>query len=190
MSSAWEGYAAEQEGKVEEPLVDNAKAVLSGLINDLWAAEKKVEELEENLKEAKAEVRKIGEQKIPKVFEDMEIDDESVVRVNGVGVTIKTNVTATPKKENRDGVYDWLEEHGHGGIVKRKALFDLGRMKPEEAAEFLQGVENATSRSGKFERKVEPATLKSFVNKGLAEGVEIPMEMFGVYVKRVADIKS
>lgn len=186
MTDVWEEWVEEQV-PTREALGGNAKAVLSAQIKDLREAEKEVIRLDEELKKAKERVKNISEHVIPSTFEEMEIDDESKIVVDGFSVTIKQTIHATPKAARREEMYAWLEERGHGGLIKRKAIFDLGRMPAEEAQEWIDGIED---QRGKFERKVEPMTLKSFVKDQIEEGTEIPMDLFGAYTRRVAEVKS
>lgn len=184
--SEWETYAEER--TEETPKIgDNMKAVLESQVRELWEAEQHVSELEDELKAAKSRVRNISEQQIPSTFEDMGLDDESTVSVGGVKVTIRQSVHASPKAEDRAAVYDWLEEHGHGGLIKRTGIFKTGRDNEEK---FKRWISSIKTYPGEFNRKVEPATLKAFVNEQLAAGVEIPMELFGAYTRRTAKVKS
>jgi len=187
MSDAgWEQYAAAKADQKPE-IGDNMKAVLEGQIKDLWEAEKEAARLEEELKEAKAKVRRIAEEQIPKTFEDMGMDDESVVSVGGIKVSIKQSVHASPKAARRDEMYDWLEEHGHGGLIKRTGVFKTGK---DQEKKFKRWIKSIKTYPGMFERKVESATLRAFVNDQLKQGTEIPMDLFGAYTRRIAEIKS
>lgn len=178
MNSDWEGY----EDKAPE-IGDNARGVLMDQVTKLYEAEVRVAELETELKEAKQIVRNISEEQIPSTLEDMGLE-EAVVD-GGLKISIKETTHASPKADNRETVYNWLEEHGYGGLIKRNAIFRIGRDKEDEARALVASVKDFP---GSFERKVEPATLKKFVNDALAEGVEVPMELFGAYTRRVAKV--
>ncbi|AAT69486.1 gp10 [Alphaproteobacteria phage PhiJL001] len=151
----------------------------------MWEAEKEVAALEAKLKEAKERLRKYSEETIPNTLEDMGLEEVTVT--GGLKVKIRTSVHASPKKENREAVYDWLEKHGHGGLIKRHAIFTVGRDNERQAKSWIKRIK---AFPGLFERKVESATLRSFVNQSIEEGTEIPMELFGAYTRRVAEVKS
>lgn len=184
--SEWGDYAAEAEAR-REPVGDNAKAVLDSQVTELWEIEKEIADLEEQLKKAKERHRKMAEHTIPATFEDMGLDDDSVIKVGGVQITIKQSVHASPKAANREDVYDWLERHGHGGLIKRTGVFRTGR---DNEKKFRRWIKSIKTYDGTFERKVEPATLRSFVKEQLAQGNEIPMDLFGAYTRRVATVKA
>lgn len=180
LTTSWEKYAREQESI--EP-GSNAKAVLEGQVHDLREAEKIVAFLEAELKEAKKKVRHIAEEVIPATLEDMGLEEVTVK--GGLKVKVKQLVYASPRKENREKVYDWLEEHGHGGLIKRHGIFTVGRENEKKAKAWIKRIK---SFPGRFERKVEPSTLSAFVRQELESGTEIPMDLFGAHPKRVAKV--
>lgn len=180
--NGWEGWVEGQE-KVEPGA--NAKSVLEGQVRDLWDAEKEVARLDEELKAAKELARRIAEQQIPATLEDMGLEEVTVT--GGLKVKIKQSVHASPKADNREKVYDWLEEHGHGGLIKRQGVFTVGRDNEKKAKRWIKSIK---SFPGRYERKVEPSTLRSFVNQCLQDGTEIPMDLFGAYTRRIAEVKS
>lgn len=163
----------------------NARAVLLGQVQELRDAEALVADLEADLKEAKNTVLRYLEELIPDTLEDMGLE-EAVVD-GGLKVSVKSKVHASPRAGNRDAVYDWLEENNHGGIVKRKGIIDFGKTSEEDARATLERVEGFRSE---FQRKVEPATLTKFVADMLEQGVEIPLDLFGAYTRRVATVKT
>lgn len=181
----WEAYAEEQGDTAPTPGA-NAKAVLEDQIKQLNEEDEAIAKLEEDLKQAKARRVKLVENIIPETFADMGLDDDSVIKVDGKAVTIKTTVYASPKAENRGKVYDWLEENGHGGLIKRTAIFKTGR---DNEAKFRRWIKSITTYDGEFAKSVAPATLKAFVNEQLQAGTEIPMDLFGAYTRRIATVK-
>lgn len=182
--AAWDEYAQSQAERAPK-IGDNFKKVLEDQVKALWEAEKHVADLEEQLKKAKAEVRAISEQQIPSTLEDMGLEEATVT--GGLKVMIKESVHASPKADRRDELYDWLEEHGHGGLIKRTGVFQTGR---DNEKKFKRWIKSIKTYPGQFNRKVEPSTLRSFVNEQLKEGTEIPMDLFGAYTIRKAQVES
>lgn len=184
-ATGYEEWAAEQGDVAPEPGA-NAKAVLEDQIRQLDVEDKEIERIEEELKAAKARRTKLVEQIIPQTFEDMGLDDDSVIKVDGKAVTIKTTIYASPKAADREQVYDWLEENGHGGLIKRTGVFETGR---DNEAKFRRWINSIKTYPGEFKRTVAPQTLKAFVSEQLDAGEDIPMELFGAYTRRVATVK-
>lgn len=181
--SSWEEYVSD----TEEVPGHNVKAVLRDQIKRLQDAETQVAELEEALKLAKARVRQLTEYEIPNTFETLGIDPDSKIRVDGYEVTVVDKISASPKAADREKVYDWLEENGHTGLIKRKAVFDVGRDDVDKVQEWMTGVEGYR---GEFERRVEPQTLSAFVRSQVADGKEIPTELFGMRSVRTVKVKA
>lgn len=181
----WEAFAEEQGDTAPTPGA-NAKAVLEDQIRQLDGEDKIIAQLEEDLKAAKARRVKLVENVIPETFADMGLDDDSVIKVDGKAVTIKTTVYASPKAADREKVYAWLEENGHGGIIKRTAVFKTGR---DNEKKFRRWIKSISTYDGEFLKSVAPATLKAFVNEQLQAGTEIPMELLGAYTRRIATVK-
>lgn len=180
--SSWADHVEEQ------PAIEpgaNAKTVLEGQVRLLWEAQKEAERLETELKAANARVRMISEETIPATLEDMGLDE--VVVKGGLKVTVKTKTFTSPKADRKDELYDWLEQHGYGGIIKRQAVFHVGRDNEKEAKAWIKTIKKFP---GSFERDVHSSTLKSFVTGAEKEGVEIPQELFGVRKLKVAEVKS
>jgi len=180
----WEAYADEQEATPPK-MGNNTKAVLEDQIRQLKLEDEEIDRLEAELKTAKERRTKLVELTIPATFEDMGLDDDSVIKVDGKAVTIITSTFASPKAADREKVYDWLEEHGHGGLIKRTGIFQTGR---DNEKKFKSWIDSIKTYPGTFSRKVEPTTLKAFVNEQLKAGTEIPMDLFGAYTKRVAKV--
>ena len=178
----WGDYANEQESKRAE-IGDNSKSALTGLVTQLYEAEADVARLDDELKAAKKRVVNISEEQLPEMLQDMGLEEGTVE--GGLSIAIEEKVHASPKKDNREKVYDWLEEHGHGGLVKRTGVFTVGR---NEEKKFRRWLKSIKTYAGVFQRKVEPATLTKFVNDQLKAGTDIPMELFGAYTRRAAKV--
>ena len=177
---AWKGYEPPP-----APADDNVRSVLEGQVKDLFAAEHKVVSLELELSKAKEEYNRLAEHVIPNTMEDL--GQSHAKLLNGVTIEIKQKVFASPPKNKREDCYDWLERNGHGGLIKRQGIFAVGKDNEAKAKRWIKSIK---SFPGRFERKVEPQTLRAFVTNALEEGLEIPMQTFGAYTKRVAIVKS
>jgi hypothetical protein len=161
---------------------DNSLAALSSLADDYREAENKVARLEKELKEAKAALQLIAERHLPDLMEELDINDFSTG--SGLKITMGESISAKPRADRRAALYKYLEDHGEGGMIKRTVEFAFGVNKEDEAQEFLK----SAGRPGKFVKKVEPSTLSAYVRAQLEEGTELPLDLFGVFRKRVAKV--
>lgn len=162
----------------DSPPPADGLARLSALAEELVEAERKVIEAEEGLKKAQEVVRGLSEKTIPELMEKLGI--ETFTTTSGLKVKVKDALRVSTKKENRDEALDWLEDNGHGALVKRKIAVEFGR-EPEEqkkAAALRKWL--ATKKFVTLEeRKVEPSTLKAFIARELEAGHEVPLDVFG-----------
>jgi hypothetical protein len=75
-------------------------------------------------------------------------------------------------------------------LIKREVKVEFGKDQEEWAQELereLKGWKHPLKVDVK--RGVHPSTLASFVTEQLQEGVEIPLDTFGVYRQRAAKIE-
>ena len=167
------------------PVGDDALSRISRLAVELRQAKAQVEDAESALKAAKDQLIQIGEHDLP---EAMAAVNMSEVRLSdGTKVSVADNVFARITDHNKDAAFMWLNNNGHGNLIKREFKIGFGRDQEQWAAEFettlgTQGVQ--------YDRKqaVHPSTLKSFVKGQLEDGVDIPEEVFGVHRKSVAKL--
>jgi len=153
---------------------------LGKLIKSLVSAENEVTQLEKYLKEAKARVREISQEKIPQYMRSIGV--EEFTTSDGHKVRIRDDVDSKPLVANRPAVYQWLEENGHSGLIKTSVSVNFPRMSREQAVKLEQEMQERFPGSVSSQVKVEPQTLKKFVRESLKEGVTPPTDIFGISV--------
>lgn len=154
-------------------------------IAEMEHAEAEVVAAQEALKAAQEKHRELSEQRIPELMETLGL--EEFTTKSGRRVKIKTKIRASIAGARKHEAIQWLEENGHGSLIKRTVMVAFDRTQQSDAKNLL------TSLRGKFagvkeEIKVEPMTLTKFVNDILKEGKEIPCELFGVYHQRFTEV--
>lgn len=153
---------------------------------DLYATAKEHEEiLLAEYKKAKARACKIVEEDIPEIMTECGLTEFKTA--SGRKITIKDEVHANISQANVDAAHEWLEEHGHGGIVKRDVVVSFNKDQEEEAKEAAAGL-RANFPAVKVKSNIHSSTLKAWVSSRLREGEEIPPSI--TYEKRpVAKVK-
>lgn len=166
---------------------DNLVAALANMADQQEAAEAEVARLESLLDEAKTNLRRIVEHEIPSLMDGLE---GTINLPDGRKVTIAEKIRASVKKEVKPIAMRWLDDNGHGGIVKRQFIIEFGKDQEEWARAFRQQLaESRVPLNVKEERNVQWQTLDAWVREQLAEGNQLP-EVFGVFRQRFAKIKS
>lgn len=167
---------------------DNILAQLSGLAMDQKRAEAAVAQAEEALATAKAELKRISEQEIPDLMDKAEMTDYTTK--DGIKIKIKEKVHGSIPKDKEAQAFDWLKENKHDDLIKREFKIQFGKNDEAWANKFLADL-NKRKRPLAFElkRTVHPSTLSSFVAGQLEQGVDFPMDTFGVFRKRSSVIE-
>ncbi len=163
----------------------DALAVISQLSVDLRIASRDVSEIEEALKIAKELQLQIAEHDLPEAMAAVGMGE--VKLSDGTKVTIKEDIFARISAENAIEAHAWLNDNGHGNLIKREFKIAFGRDQEEWAEKFEVSL---TTQEVSYDRKqaVHSSTLKSFVKGQLEDGVEIPEDVFGVFRKTVAKL--
>lgn len=155
----------------------------------------KEEDLEEQLKECKRELKNYQENLVPELMSEIGLTE--LVTAGGLRVEMKEEVRAAfPKEgdERRPIAFAYLERTGNDGIVKNVVGVSLGRDSAAAAkaiAEAISSVVSALKISASVEQtlSIHHQTLVKFLKDQLRDGAEVPMEAFGAFVQRFARIK-
>lgn len=149
-------------------------------------AQVKVKKLEAELKVAKEELRQIAEKRLPEAMDSVGIT--TYTTKEGVSVEISEKIRASLPVENRPKAFAWLEENGFGGMIKSEVIVNFGRSKIDDATKLVEEL-RAESHLANLERRVEPMTLTAFVKEQLTQGKELPLDIFGVFRQRIAEVE-
>ena len=172
---------------IDETLDAGKLASLSNLVDHQLDEEMEVARLEGLLKDTQERLRDVAERQIPDLMDEIGLD--TITTSAGLKVSVKTTLRASVPVAQRDTAWDWLDAHGHGGMIKRSVQVAFNRDQESAADELVDGLRSKFPNV-KTERKVEPSTLKAFIREQLEEGNEVPMELFGAFEQRRAKIEE
>lgn len=178
-----DNYNYDEEDKIESG--DNSLGAIRALAQEQKEAEAEVARCETALQKAKDNLRTISEQKLPELMDELGIPEFKTA--DGLKVTIKETIRASMgrSEDEKERALNWLDEHGHGALIKRTIEVPFARGKDEEARKLRDNLRGEGLRAT-FQRKVESSTLRSFVSEQLESGEDIPLDIFKV----VRDRKS
>jgi hypothetical protein len=149
--------------------------------------EKEIEELDTVLKERKEQQRKLLEDTIPAMLQELGM--KSFKMSDGSTIDVKPFYSASIKEENRALAYQWLRDNGYDDIIKNTVSVRFGRNE-DKLCETLINLLRQQNYPVEQTEKIEPQTLKAWAREMVERGVEIPTETFGLYVGHKATIKS
>lgn len=160
---------------------------VAGLAKRAKELEKEIEEIESVLKERKEQSRKLLEESIPAMLQELGMSKFAMQ--DGSEITIKPFYNASIKEENRAQAYEWLRENGFDDIIKNTVSVRFGRGE-DQLCDTLLNQLREQNYPVEQAQKIEPQTLKAWVREQVERGSEFPTELFGVYVGQKATIKS
>lgn len=162
-------------------------SLVSKLAQDLETSERKIAFYEQKLKEAKEENRRIAEVDLPNAMAELGLAELKLA--NGAKISIKAEVYCSISEANRYSAHHWLRSKGFGDLIKNELKVNFGRGE-DHNAEILKQILDTGPYSYSEKESVHPQTLRAFLKEQLAEGNEIPMDLFSATPVNKAMIKK
>jgi len=174
--------------KDQEEVLDRTENLksLADQVKNLRNLEDQVKADEELLKNKKRDIEKISGEIIPTLLSEMglsslKLADASLKLADGSAVEVKPYYAASILNKNKDAAYSWLRDNGLGDIIKNNVTVSFGRNEDNKAAEYAN-LAKSQGYQPTQKLKVEPMTLKALVRERIEKGVEMPMDIFNVFV--------
>lgn len=160
--------------------------LLSELALKSVALQKEIDVATVALEEKTAELGRLQRQTIPDIMDRLAM--ESFKLSDGSTLSVKKDVKASIKEENKPAAFKWLRDHNFDGIIKASVSASFSKGEYSQAEEAVK-VLSEHGISAALAETVHPATLKSFVKEQLEEGNNIPIDTFGIFEFKQATIK-
>lgn len=166
--------------------VDGEKgSTLSSLIRQSMEVDQKIAEAEQYLKDLKFQKRKVNEEDIPNLMQEMGMDS---VTVDGNKVALRQFVHARIADDKKHEAFTWLRSIGEGDIIKNEVSVAFKSGEDNMAGAVVDDLRNKGLEPAQ-KTHVHPQTLKAWVKNRIESGKEIDFDTFGVYVGTEATIK-
>lgn len=158
---------------------------IKGSARELYKHINEVVQLSESLEKAKAEVKRITEQVLPPLMDEAAIT--ALKLADNLTLERGEAVFASISKANALEAANWLEENGHGAIVK--FAFTIPLEKGDTKMEKLVRKTLKAAKIGYEEScSVHPQTLTAFVKESLEAGRTLP-DSIAVHVQPIVKLK-
>lgn len=146
-----------------------------------------VDEAEAALNAAKGRLKDISENELPVLM--VELGLATLKTTSGLTVELQEKIRASIPKAREQEAFDWLEENGNGGLIKRQFIIAFGKDEDSWADKFERDCAQRKKQLH-LERKksIHSSTLGAFVKRELAENGSFPEELFGVFRQRTTKI--
>lgn len=153
-------------------------------LNDLKSELKR---LEEEAKDVKRHIKTITEEVIPNYMRELGLSE--VKLENGAKVTVKDQVFASIPKPVQDAALQWLDDNGHGSLIKNEIKLNFAKGEDERAQTLRKILEDAGYEFN-HTANVHWQTLRAFCREQLEQGNMLPEDLFSVHVIPTATIKE
>ena len=185
MSDVFSLFDEEVDASKFDKVSDEKGGTLSSLIRQSLEVDQKIADAEQYLKDLKFQKRKVNEEDIPNLMQEMGMDS---VTVDGNKVAIRQFVHARIAEDKKQEALTWLRSIGEGDIIKNEVTVAFSAGQDNQAGAVIddlrqQGYDPAQKTH------VHPSTLKAWVKNRIESGKEIDFDTFGVYVGTEATIK-
>lgn len=150
---------------------------------------KQLAELENQVSLTKEALRRVMEQDLPEAMDavgmtEFKLDD-------GTTIKVKPFYAASIPEERKDEAFEWLKDHDFDGLIKADVTVKFGKGEFEVAQSFLNFIRgfNEKAIEPDYKESVHWQTLRAFVKEQIEGGHPLPLDMFGVFVGRKAELK-
>jgi hypothetical protein len=148
-------------------------------------------DLENQVKIVDQNIKKIERDDLPEMFTQAGISSVTVEAAGNHPAFIAergTVYTAKIPDDKRASAFDWLENNGHGDLIKSVINIFFGMQEHEERLRVMKLLSDAKVQYYTNE-SVHHMTLKAFVKTEILKGHTIPNDLLGVYVFDEVKIK-
>lgn len=153
------------------PIDDTSLEELSSLVEQQATLEDRIEKGEALLKDLKSQHLKLSTELIPDKLSSLGLS--SITTANGRKVVVKPFYSC---KILSPEAFKWLDEHGHGGIIKTVVEKKFTRDERDEALQF------ASEHPGfELSESVHHQTLTAFAKEIYSDNGQLPDGLFSVY---------
>ena len=175
--------------KDSDDLLDSVEVTnLADECQKLKDTEDMIKSAEKHLQDLKAKADDIGSRVIPELLAEQGLT--SLKLADGSSVSVKKEYRCTlPKDESRrEQCYNWLRDNQLGDIIKNNVSVTFGRGEDDKAKQLLDlAVGNGYEPSQR--EKVEPMTLKALYRERVESGLDMPSDVFHLFVKDETKMK-
>ena len=152
---------------------------LATKVKDLQGLENEITALEERLKNTKRDLEVLSGDVIPTMMAEMGLTQLKLM--DGSAVNVKTFYGASISIKNREAAYKWLRDNGLGDIIKNNVTVSFGMNEDNKAVDYANLAQSQGYQPTQ-KLKVEPMTLKALVQERIEKDIEMPRDIFNVFV--------
>ncbi len=142
--------------------------------------EDQIANMEDQIKQIKEQADKISSEVIPNMLAEQGLS--SLKLADGSAVEVKKSYSCTIKKDDVESAYQWLRENGLGDLIKNEVAVTFGKGEDNKAQQLLDLAEQE-GYEPQQKSKVEPMTLKALFRERVEAGLDMPSNLFNIFIK-------
>ena len=144
--------------------------------------EDEIANLEEQLKNKKAEADDIGSRVIPELLAEQGLSEIKLADGSKVSVKKEFRCTLPKDLDKRNAAYKWLRDQGLGDIIKNNVFVSFGKGEDNKAEQLLNlAAENGFEPQQKSD--VAWNTLTALYQERIQAGLDMPSDCFSLWIK-------
>ena len=152
---------------------------ISQACTKLTSQNKKVEDLQNLLKEEQEEARRLSEEVIPTLMQQAGVS--SIKLEDGSSVTVSPYYYAKIPEDKKHEAYSWLRDNNFGDLIKNNVSVSFGKGEDSDAVKLKATLEKQGLVVDQ-KQDIHWQTLRGFVREQMENNRSIPSDMFGLYV--------
>ena len=144
--------------------------------------EDEIANLEEQLKNKKAEADDIGSRVIPELLAEQGLSEIKLADGSKVSVKKEFRCTLPKDLDKRNAAYKWLRDQGLGDIIKNNIFVTFGKGEDDKAKQLL----NLAAENGFDPQQKSDAawnTLTALFQERVESGLDMPSDVFNTWIK-------
>ena len=153
---------------------------LASFCHELAELERMIGNYEDQIKTYKEKADKISSEIIPNMLAEQGLS--SLKLADGSSIDVKKSYNCTIKKDQMELAYNWLRENGLGDIIKNEVAVQFGKGEDNKAEQLLSLAEQEGYEPTQ-KQKVEPMTLKALFRERVEAGLDMPSQLFNIFIK-------
>ena len=185
MSDVFSLFDEEVDASKFDKVNDEKGKTLSDLIRQSMKIDEEIAQAEQYLKDLKFKKRKVNEEDIPNLMQEMGMDS---VTVDGNKVALRQFVHARIPEEKKEEAYNWLRSIGEGDIIKNDVTLSFSAGQDNMAGAVVEDLRQQYGLDPAQKTHIHPQTLKAWVRNRIESGQDIDFDQFGVFVGTEAKI--
>ena len=185
MSDLFDEMADDAEKSLNLP-DDGQLGSVSKIAEQIIAEQQRVENLEAEHKAAKAKLLKLTDEELPAAMQELNMS--AFALADGSQVTLKPTYGARIPKDKEEAAFEWLRQRNEADLIKNTVTVRFNKEQDNEAKALVDDLRKKHMEPEQAST-IHPGTLRAWVKGRVEDGLELDMELFGVWVGQRAEIK-